>query len=208
MILGLVAGEGRWKDLWVPTLIRRANAPAARARAAAERARLLARRLQAAELFARGVRPVQVARILAVSKQSASRWHAAWERGGTVALASKGPTGVRPRLSDADLERIERALRQGAAAHGFTGDLWTLRRIGAVAERLTGVRYHLGHLWAVLHQRLGWSVQRPVRRAAERDEHAVRRWVARDWPRIKQTVSVWACGPSGSLSEFDAGAAA
>ena len=51
---------------------------------------------------------MQVARILAVSKQSASRWHAAWERGGTVALASKGPTGVRPRLSDADLERIER----------------------------------------------------------------------------------------------------
>jgi hypothetical protein len=25
---------------------------------------------------------------------------------------------------------------------------------------------------------------------------------------IMQTVSVWACGPSGSLSEFDAGAAA
>ena len=34
------------------------------------------------------------------------------------------------------------------------------------------------------------------------------RWVKQRWSAIKQTVSVWACGPSGSLSEFDAGAAA
>jgi transposase len=56
-----------------------------------------------------------------------------------------------------------------------------------LVARLTGVRYHLGHLWAVLHQRLGWSVQRPVRRAAERNQQAIRQWVEQDWPRIKQT---------------------
>jgi transposase len=82
----------------MPTLIRRANAPAARA--TAERARLQARRLKAAELFAQGKRPALVARTLDVSKQSASRWLAAWQDGGTAALASKGPTGVKPRLSD------------------------------------------------------------------------------------------------------------
>jgi transposase len=169
----------------MPPMLRRANAPAGRARAAAERARRQARRLQAAELFAQGVRPAQVARTLGVSKQSASRWHAGWEDGGVQALASKGPTGVKPRLSDADLERVAQALGKGASAHGFPGDLWTLRRIATVIERLTGVRYHLGHLWAVLHQRLGWSVQRPIRRAAERDEAAIQRWVAEDWPRIK-----------------------
>jgi transposase len=169
----------------MPTMLRRANAPAGRARAAAERARRQARRLQAAELFAQGVRPAQVARTLGVSKQSTSRWHAAWEGGGVPALASKGPTGVRSRLSDADLERVAQALGKGASAHGFTGELWTLRRIATVIERLTGVRYHLGHLWAVLHHRMGWSVQRPIRRAAERDEAAIARWVAEDWPRIK-----------------------
>jgi Winged helix-turn helix len=63
-------------------------------------------------------------------------------------------------------------------------------------------------VWAVLHHRLGWTVQRPRRRAAERDQAAIDRWVKERWPAIKQTVSVWACGPSGSLSEFDAGAAA
>jgi hypothetical protein len=43
------------------------------------------------------------------------------------------------------------------------------------------------HVWALLHHRLGWSVQRPVRRAAERDQDAVDRWVKETWPRIKQT---------------------
>jgi transposase len=192
----------------MPTLIRRANAPAARVRATAERANRQARRLQAAELFAQGMRPAEVARQLGVSKQTASRWHAAWTAGGAQALHSKGPNGVRPRLSDTDLHRLAVALDQGAEAHGFTGQVWTLRRIAQVVEREFGVRYHLGHLWAILHQRIGWSVQRPIRRATERDEAAIRRWVADDWPRIKQTVSVWACGPGGSLSGSGAGIAA
>jgi transposase len=122
-----------------------------------------------------------------VSKQTASRWHAAWTAGGAQASHSKGPNGVRPRLSDTDLHRLAVALDQGAEAHGFTGQVWTLRRIAQVVEREFGVRYHLGHLWAILHQRMGWSVQRPIRRATERDEAAIRRWVADDWPRIKQT---------------------
>jgi hypothetical protein len=63
-------------------------------------------------------------------------------------------------------------------------------------------------VWALLRQRLGWSVQRPVRRASEHDRAAVDRWVKERWPAIKQTVSVWVYGPSGSLSEFDVGAAA
>jgi transposase len=169
----------------MPTLIRRANAPAARVRATTERASRQARRLQAAALFAQGVRPAEVARRLGVSKQSASRWHATWHHGGAEALASKGPSGVAPRLSDADLQRVAEALGQGASAHGFTGQAWTLRRIAQVVQRQTGVRHHVGHLWAILHQRMGWSVQRPVRRATERDEAAIQQWVAVKWPRIK-----------------------
>jgi transposase len=172
----------------MPTAIRQADAPAARARARSKRARRQARRLQAAALFAQDMRPAEVGRALGVSKQSASRWHTAWQRDGTAALTSKGPTGVKPRLCDADLRRVEQALLEGASAHGFTGELRTLARIGQLIQRLTGVRYHPGHLWAVLHQRLGWSVQRPLRRALERDEHAIARWVAQDWPRIKQAA--------------------
>jgi hypothetical protein len=83
-----------------------------------------------------------------------------------------------------------------------------LERIALVIDPLTGVQHHPAHVWALLHHRLGWSVQRPRRRAAERDQAAIDRWVKEHWPAIKRTVSVWACGPSGSLSGFDVGAAA
>jgi transposase-like protein len=80
----------------MPTMIRRANAPAARVHASAERARREAHRLQGAELFAQGVRPAEVARRLGVSKQSAGRWHGAWQHGGAAAVRSKGPSGASP----------------------------------------------------------------------------------------------------------------
>ena len=66
--------------------------------------------------FTRGMRPAAVARQLGVSKQSASRWHAAWTAGGPEALHSRGPSGLPPRLSDADLERLATALGHGAGA--------------------------------------------------------------------------------------------
>ncbi|HEV2928760.1 MAG TPA: winged helix-turn-helix domain-containing protein [Propionibacteriaceae bacterium] len=54
-------------------------------------------------------------------------------------------------------------------------------------ERLTGVHHHPAWVWALLHHRLGWSVQRPMRRAAERDQAAIDRWVKERWPQILQT---------------------
>jgi transposase len=176
----LAAGSWSGEDPGMPTVPRR---PAAQR----ERDRLQARRLRAAELFAAGVTQAEVARQLEVSAQAVSVWHGRWKEGGTDALRSRGPSGPAPRLSDAQLATVEQALREGAAANGFVGELWTLDRIALVIERLTGVQHHPAHVWALLRHRLGWSVQRPVRRAAERDQAAIDRWVKERWPVIKQT---------------------
>jgi transposase len=164
----------------MPTVPRR---PAAQR----ERDRLEARRLHAAELFAVGVGQAEVARQLEVSAQAVSVWHARWRVGGPAALYSRGSSGPTSRLSDAQLATVEQALLKGATANGFTGELWTLDRISVVIERLTGVRYHPAWVWALLRHRLGWSVQRPKRRAAERDQAAIDRWGRDDWPAITHT---------------------
>ena len=152
-----------------------------------ERDQLQARRLRAAELFAAGVRQAEVARHLEVSAQAVSVWHARWKEGGTDGLRSRGPSGPAPRLSDAQLAKVEQALLEGATSHGFIGELWTLDRVASLIQRLTGVQHHPAHVWALLHHRLGWTVQRPKRRAAERDQAAIDRWVKQRWPAIKQT---------------------
>jgi Winged helix-turn helix len=38
------------------------------------------------------------------------------------------------------------------------------------------------HTWKLLRRRLHYRLQRPARRAIERDERAIARWVAEDWP--------------------------
>ncbi len=153
---------------------------------AQERAAREARRLQAAELFAQGHTQAEVANELGVSRQSAHVWHARFQQGGVEALYSRGPTGPDPRLSAAQLARVEEALLAGAMANGFDTDLWTLERITVVITQLTGVRYHPGHVWVIMRHRLGWTLQRPERRASERDEQAITRWVQQEWPRIKK----------------------
>ena len=140
-------------------------------------------------MFARGATQADVARELEVSRQSVSRWYADWRAGGAGALKAAGRAGRMPRLTEAQLRQVDRALRRGPRAHGFGTDLWTLDRVATVIEAETGVRYHPGHVWKLLRDKLGWSRQRPARRAVERDDEAIARWVATDWPRIKRGLA-------------------
>jgi transposase len=147
------------------------------------------RRKRAAAMFERGATQADVARELEVSRQSVSRWYAEWRAGGASALKAAGRAGRMPRLTEAQLGQVDRALRRGPRAHGFATDLWTLDRVVRVIEAETGVRYHPGHVWKLLRDKLGWSRQRPARRAIERDDEAVARWVAEKWPRIKRGLA-------------------
>ena len=127
-----------------------------------------------------------MARQLGVSRQSVSRWHADWQARGAKGLAGAGRAGPLPKLDAKQLQKVAAELAKGPRAHGYPTELWTLARVGEVIEATTGVSYHPGHVWKLLRQ-MGWSRQRPARRALERDEEAITRWVAEDWPRIKKT---------------------
>jgi transposase len=172
----------------------------ARQRATQERAARQARRERAAQLFAQGRSQAEVARELDVSRQSVSRWHDGWRSEGTKALQSRGPTGRRPKVADDQLEAIEQALLEGALAHGFGTDVWTLERIAFLIQGLTGVQLSNPSVWRLLRGRLGWSVQRPQRQAKERDEQAIQHWVAHEWPRIKKGPAPSRPGWSSSTS--------
>jgi transposase len=161
---------------------------------------LRARRMKAARMFARGKRQVDVVVALGVSAQTASRWHAAWVAGGRDALVGARRAGRVRKLTEAQLAQVATALEAGPRANGFATDMWTLARVGDVIEKVTGVRHSRTQVWTILRQRLGWSRQRPARRAVERDEEAVATWVAKDWPRIKRGPGAGAPGLSSRTS--------
>lgn len=143
------------------------------------------RRVKAGRLFSAGLARAEVARRLGVSRQAAGQWWRAWKAGGIEGLRGVGRTGRRCKLSEEQLCQLNACLLEGANAHGYATELWTLRRIATVVRRRFRVTYHPGHVWKLLGQ-LGWSCQRPEHRARERDETAIRRWLKHRWPMIKK----------------------
>ncbi len=147
------------------------------------------RRMRAVELFEQGVIPAEIARRLGVTHQIVSEWRKAWSRAGRDGLRGAGRAGRKPKLSQEQLQQVEVALADGAEANGYVTDLWTLPRVAAVIQRVTGVSYHPGHVWYLLRDQLDWSWQRPARRAVERNDAAVERWVKKRWPQLKKEQS-------------------
>ncbi|MFD3777949.1 winged helix-turn-helix domain-containing protein [Streptomyces sp. NPDC058612] len=142
-------------------------------------------RMQAAELFEQKIRPSEVARRLRVSVKSAYQWHQLWRNGGVQALASRGPSGSRCRLSPRSLEKLAIFLEEGPAAHGWVEDqVWTASRVATLIGRKFHVSYSVSGATRLMH-RLGFSPQVPARRVAERDEQAVAVWKEATWAEVK-----------------------
>ncbi|MBI3668654.1 MAG: transposase [Acidobacteria bacterium] len=145
-----------------------------------------ARRLAALPLLERGESFSSIARRLGVSRQAVFVWNQQWRRRGQAGLRRRLRPGRPHKLARSRLAQLPRLLAQGAEAHGFSSPLWTTQRVADLIWRRFRVRYDRDHVCRLLH-RFGWSWQKPTRRARERDEAAIQRWVKRTWPRIKKT---------------------
>jgi transposase len=129
---------------------------------------------------------------------------AAWEQklaeGGKASL-KRGELG-RPRQLDAKQEaELAKMLMAGALAAGYPTELWTLPRIGKVILERFGVEYSTGHLWHLL-RRMGFSCQKPEKRAIQRNEEEIVRWKRHGWPALKKKPGEKA-GPSSSSTNPD-----
>ncbi len=157
--------------------------------------------MQAARWLAKGLRQSEVARQVGAHRQSVSQWAAELRENGRQGLKRAGRAGRKPRLSPEDIKKIERGLKRGPEDLGYESSLWTANRVAHLIEHECEVRYHPGHVWRILRQ-LGWSCQRPVGRALERDEKAIRRWKKQRWPEIKKKPEKRA-GSSSSSTKAD-----
>ena len=138
--------------------------------------------MRASDLFEQGVRQVEVARLLGVSRQAVGQWHAAWREGGREALVARS-NRTHFYLTPRQEQELLRELRLGASAHGWEGQGWTLARIARVIEEKYGVRYTVPGVWYLM-DRLGWSWQVPKTQALQRDAEAITAWRTQTWPAV------------------------
>jgi len=146
---------------------------------------LEARRKIAARLFAQGKSLTEVAAAVGSSKSSAHRWEQAWKRGGVDALRPKRHPGPKPKLNPVQRRQLLAALKRGTRHWGYRLAGWTGPLVRDMIRRLFGVEYHAEYVVKLLRP-LGWSPQKPERRARERNERAIARWRRDDWPRLKK----------------------
>jgi transposase len=143
------------------------------------------KRLRAGRMLLAGKRPAEVAEKVGVARQMVYTWKGLLDEGGIDALRAVPSRGRPARLDASQLEGVRSAVLQSPTEHGFGTELWTLNRVGVVIERLYGIRFGTTQLWRILGA-LGFSAQKPEKRALERNEDAVLQWKRRTWPSLKK----------------------
>jgi transposase len=142
------------------------------------------RRLRAWALAQQGWTGSAIAQALGVTPGAVSQWLKRAREQGPTALHHRMPPGPTPKLTAERRAQLPALLAHGAEAYGFLGDVWTTKRVAAVIQREFGVTYHPAHVSRLLRQ-LGWSVQKPIQRATQRDEAAIERWHTERWPVLQ-----------------------
>ena len=144
------------------------------------------RRMRAMALLDQGWSQAEIARRLGVTQGAVSQWKKRYQRDGPQALKATPHPGPKPKQTAKQREQLGRLLLKGARTHGYCTELWTLKRVAEVIRKRFGVQYDPSGVWHVLRH-MGWSCQKPERRARERDEEAIVRWRKKEWPRIKKS---------------------
>jgi transposase len=143
------------------------------------------RRLRAWQLFQQGWKVGDIAQAFGVTHSAVSQWLARARTEGETSLRDRKPPGRRSRLTAEQHARVPALLARGAEAWGFRGDRWTRERVGEVLRREFGVSYHPAHISRLLAQ-WGLSVQKPQRRAQQRDEAVIQEWREQHWPQAEK----------------------
>ena len=146
------------------------------------------RRVRAGRLLQRGETPAEVARKVGAPRQTVYRWLDVLNDSGIDGLRQMSKGGRPAQLDAEQHEQLRRILLAGPQAAGFGTDLWTLKRVRETIKRHFGVQYSEVHVWRLLGK-LGFSSQKPEKRAKERDEAGIKRWKKRTWPALKKSAA-------------------
>lgn len=146
------------------------------------------KRLRAGHMLLAGKGCAEVALAVGVARQTVYTWKRLLNEGGIDALRAVPERGRPAQLDEQQLAAVRKALLQSPTEHGFGTELWTLKRVGAVIDRMHGVLFGQTQVWRILGS-LGFSAQKPEKRAIERDEEAMRQWTRRTWPALKKRPS-------------------
>lgn len=144
-------------------------------------------RLIAANMFEQGLETDVIVATLKVDDQTVRRWRRVFNAQGPDGLRSRKHAGRPSRMTPEQKRQLGELLLKKPSDCGFDRYLWTQQLIADLILREFGVSYHHDHIGLILKE-IGFTHQKPMRRAKERDEQRIEAWRKQHWPELLKKV--------------------
>jgi len=135
-----------------------------------------------------GMKQIEAVRVFGVSRAALNNWLRAWREGGEAALAARrrGRPPGQSRLAPWQAATVVNLITDRTPDQlKLPFVLWTREAVAGLVRERFGIAISV---WTAGRYLKGWGFtpQKPVRRAWERDSAAVRRWLKAQYPRIRR----------------------
>jgi len=133
-----------------------------------------------------GESAAEVTRSLRLGNKTIFTWLKVAREKGLAALVPKARTGRNRKLSSVEEQEVKGwIVGVDPRQYGFDFGLWTRQIVSDLIKEKFDIDMKLTSVGDLLH-RLGLTPQKPLRRAYERDEKAVKKWIAETYPKVKK----------------------
>lgn len=167
-------------------------------------------RIRAVQRVEQGESPEIVAEVFGINRRTIYRWLERYHHGGVEGLHTRPKSGRPSKFSADDLQWLARLLRfENPQQYRFPYALWTREIIRVLLRRERNVRVSDVTVGRILG-RLGFSPQRPLRRAWQQSPELVDAWKAKVYPEIRKRAKrekarIYFADESGVRSDYHAG---
>jgi len=157
-----------------------------------------------------GESPEKVIKTLGFSRACIYNWLARYRSGGWHALRTGARSGRPPKLNASQMKWIYNTIRDKDPQQlKFEFALWTRKMIVTLIKKQFGLKLSPASVGRLLKQ-LGFTCQKPLYRAYQRDSALVEKWKNEEFPKIqkrakKEGAVIYFQDESGIRSDFHSG---
>ena len=146
-------------------------------------------RYTAIELCKRGRTYVETANILGISLTAVGKWYRKYKKYGTEALVIKKrgiKLGSKSKLSPNRMDVLKIALVKYTPDDlGLGFSLWTRKAIQSLLSQVWRIKVDLTTISRYM-KKIGFTPQKPIKRAYEQNPKAVKKWLSETYPKIAE----------------------
>lgn len=147
-------------------------------------------RMRAVALWKKGKKRQDIAEDFGVGKSAVYNWIAEYKERGLKALKRTKAPGAKPKLTHEEKKKIIKYIKNPATEYGFETPLWTCKRMQQIIKKEFNKSLDNSNVWRWLRS-WGMTSQKPRRRASQRNEKEVRKWLKEIWPKIRKKAKRW-----------------